>query len=298
MDFPARKPAYKGAGPVFESKHHRLLLVLTLFLVPAVVAYGQGITTGTISGMTTDASGAAIPGARVIATSNSRGGTRETVSGADGQFAFYLVPIGQYTIKIAAQGFAPTTVNVVQVNAGATSNLNAIKLELPAASSQVEVNGAASALLQTSDSQVTTAFSSEQIQNLPLNNGFDTITETVPGVVSTHGDSFSNTNGDNYSVNGQSGRYNNSEIDGQANNDNTIGGPQIFFSNQDAIQEIQVITNDFSAQYGRNAGAVVNYLTKSGTNTLHGSGFEFYQSQFLSSLENQQKSSAFGFCPP
>lgn len=298
MDFPARNPAYKGAGPVFESKHHRLLLVLTLFLVPAVVAYGQGITTGTISGMTTDASGAAIPGARVIATSNSRGGTRETVSGADGQFAFYLVPIGQYTIKIAAQGFAPTTVNVVQVNAGATSNLNAIKLELPAASSQVEVNGAASALLQTSDSQVTTAFSSEQIQNLPLNNGFDTITETVPGVVSTHGDSFSNTNGDNYSVNGQSGRYNNSEIDGQANNNNSVGGPQVLFSNQDAIQEIQVISNNFGAQYGRNAGAVVNYITKSGANSLHGSGFEYYQGQFLSSLENQQKSSSFGYCAP
>ena len=76
----------------------------------------------------------------------------------------------------------------------------------------------------------------------------------VPGVVSTHGDGFSNTNGDNYSVNGQSGRYNNSEIDGQSNNDNTIGGPQVFFANQDAIQEIQVITNNFSAQYGRNAG--------------------------------------------
>ena len=184
------------------------------------------------------------------------------------------------------------------MNAGATSSLNAVKLALPTATAQVEVNGAASALLQTTDSQVTTTFSAEQIQNLPLNNGFDTITEVIPGVVSTHGDNFSNTNGDNYSVNGQSGRYNNSEIDGQSNNDNTIGGPQVFFSNQDAIQEIQVITNNFSAQYGRNAGAVVNYITKSGTNALHGSGFEFYQSQFLSSLENQQKSSAFGFCAP
>ena len=163
---------------------------------------------------------------------------------------------------------------------------------------QVEVNGAASSLLQTTDSQVTTTFSTEQLSNLPLNNGFDTVAEVVPGVVSTHGDSFSNTNGDNYSVNGQSGRYNNSQIDGQSNNDNGIGGPQVFFSNQDAIQEIQVISNNFSAQYGRNAGAIVNYITKSGTNSLHGSGFEYYQSQFLSSFENQQKSPAFGFCGP
>ena len=83
-------------------------------------------------------------------------------------------------------------------------------------------------------------------------------------------DHFSNTNGDNYSVNGQSGRYNNFEIDGQSNNDNEIAGPQVFFGNQDAIQQLQVITNDYSAQYGRNAGAVENYITKSGTNAFHG----------------------------
>jgi outer membrane receptor protein involved in Fe transport len=261
-------------------------------------AYGQGITTGTISGTTVDASGAAVPGAEIRATSNSAGTTRQATSGSDGRFAFYAVPIGQYTLNIVAPGFANATVNAVQVNAGTTSNLNEIRLALPTATTQVEVNGAASALLQTTDSQVTTTFTAEQISNLPLNNGFDTVTEVVPGIVSTHGDNFSNTNGDNYSVNGQSGRYNNSEIDGQANNDNGIGGPQVGFGNQDAIQEIQVISNDFSAQYGRNAGAVVNYITKAGTNSLHGSGFEYYQGQFLSSFQNQQKSPAFGFCVP
>jgi outer membrane receptor protein involved in Fe transport len=273
------------------------ILALIAGLPPSTyMAFGQGITTGTISGITVDASDAAVPGAQVTAESNSQGTTRQTMSGADGHFSFYAMPIGQYTIRIDATGFANATVNAVQVNAGATSNLNSIKLALPTANTQVEVNGAASALLQTSDSQVTTTFTAEQIQNLPLNNGFDTITEVVPGIVSTHGDNFSNTNGDNYSVNGQSGRYNNSEIDGQANNDNGIGGPQVFFSNQDAIQEIQVISNNFSAQYGRNAGAVVNYITKAGTNSLHGTGFEYYQSQFLSAFENQQKSPAFGFC--
>jgi outer membrane receptor protein involved in Fe transport len=266
----------------------------TGFLAP--FAYGQGITTGTINGTVVDSSGAAVPGAQITASSNSQGSKRQATAGPDGRFAFFAVPIGQYTVNIAAAGFADATVNNVQVNSGATSNLNEIKLVLPTAATQVEVNGAASALLQTTDSQVTTTFTADQIQNLPLNNGFDTVTEVVPGIVSTHGDNFSNTNGDNYSVNGQSGRYNNSEIDGQSNNDNGIGGPQVFFANQDALQEIQVISNDFSAQYGRNAGAVVNYITKSGTNSLHGSGFEFYQSQFLSSFENQQKSPVFGFC--
>jgi outer membrane receptor protein involved in Fe transport len=261
-------------------------------------ACGQGITTGTISGTVVDPSGAAIPNAQITATSSSQGLTREAKCNASGLFSLYAVPIGQYTITIAAPGFSNATVNNVQVNAGATSNLNEVKLALSATATQVEVSGETAALLQTTDSQVTTTFSTQQIQSIPLNNGFDTVAEVIPGVTSTKGDNFSNTNGDNYSVNGQSGRYNNSEIDGQSNNDNSIGGPQIFFGNQDAIQEVQVITNDFSAQYGRNAGAVINYITKSGSNQFHGSGFEFYQGQFLSSLTNFEKSPVFGNCSP
>ena len=277
-----------------------LLAAVTFTIMFSVTqdACGQGITTGTISGTVVDPSGAAIPNAQITATSNSQGLTRQATCNASGLFSLYAVPIGQYTITIAAPGFSNATVNNVQVNAGATSNLNEVKLALGATATQVEVSGETAALLQTTDSQVTTTFGTQQIQSIPLNNGFDTVAEVIPGVTSTKGDNFSNTNGDNYSVNGQSGRYNNSEIDGQSNNDNSIGGPQIFFGNQDAIQEVQVITNDFSAQYGRNAGAVINYITKSGSNQFHGSGFEFYQGQFLSSLTNFEKSPVFGNCSP
>jgi hypothetical protein len=275
-----------------------LFAAAVVFLSMAPVAYGQGITTGTITGNVVDPSGAAIPNAQVTATSNSQGTKRQTTSGSAGEFSLFAVPIGQYTLTISASGFASATVNSVQVNAGATAGLKAIKLSLAASTAQVEVNGSAAALLETSDSQVTTTFDSQAVQNIPLNNGFDTITEVIPGVTSTHGDNFSNTNGDNFSVNGQSGRNNNFEIDGQANNDNSVAGPQIFFGSQDAIQEIQVITNSYSAQYGRNAGAVVNYITKSGSNGLHGSGFEFYQGDMLASLSNQEKNPLFGYCAP
>jgi hypothetical protein len=268
------------------------------FLSMALVAYGQGITTGTITGTVIDPSGAAIPNAQVAATSNGQGTQRQTASGSTGVFSFYSVPIGQYTLTISAPGFAPATVNEVQVNAGATSGLKEIKLALASGATQVEVNGSAASLLQTTDSQVTTTFDAQSLQNIPLNNGFDTVAELIPGVVSTHAAGFSNTNGDNFSVNGQRGRANNFEIDGQSNNDNSIAGPQFFFGNQDAIQEIQVITNDFSAQYGRNAGSVVNYITKSGTNAFHGSGFELYNGSFLQSLEQEAKSPLAGFCPP
>jgi hypothetical protein len=269
------------------------LVVLTV----VVLAHGQGITTGTVLGTVSDPSGAVIPGAQVQLTNQANGLVLTATSNATGDFKFFAVPIGNYQVIVNASSFAVETVNNVLVVAGATTNLNQVKLHIGAVE-QVQVNGLASSLLETTDSQVTTTFDTKTITNMPLNNGFDTVTELIPGVVATGDDNFSNSNGDNYSVNGQSGRYNNFEIDGQANNDNTIGGPQVFFGSQDAIQEIQVITNDYSAQYGRNAGAVENYITKSGTNSFHGSAFDLYQDQFLSSMTNGDKNPVFGYCPP
>jgi hypothetical protein len=278
----------------------KLILSWIAFSIGAF-ALGQGITTGTVQGTVADPSGAVIPSAQVELKSDTSGLALSSRSSGDGSFKFLLVPIGIYKLIISAEGFSNETVENVAVQAGATTNLSHVQLRIGAAE-QVVVSGSAAALLETTDSQVTTVFDTQSIETLPLNNGFDTVAEVVPGVVSTggrsYGDNFSNNNGDNFSVNGQSGRYNNFEIDGQSNNDNSIGGPDAFFGSQDAIQEIQVITNDYSAQYGRNAGAVVNYITKSGANAFHGSGFEFYQGQFLSSLANFEKSPNFGFCAP
>jgi hypothetical protein len=276
------------------------ILVSSVFCLSAL-ALGQGITTGSVQGIVADPSGAVISSGQIQLKSDTSGLTLSTRSAADGAFKFLAVPVGAYKVVITAPGFTNETIDNVAVQSGATTNLNQVTLHIGAAE-QIEVNGSEAALLETTDSQVTTTFDSQQIQNLPLNNGFDTIAEVIPGVVSTggrvYGDNFSNNNGDNFAVNGQNGRYNNFEIDGQSNNDNSIGGPAAFFGSQDAIQEIQIITNDYGAEYGRNAGAVVNYITKSGANAFHGSGFEFYQGQFLSSLPNQNKNPLFGFCTP
>jgi hypothetical protein len=279
---------------------HPVGFVLSVFaLSVASLAFCQGITTGTVAGTVTDPSEAVVPGAQVQLTNQASGLKLVEKSGGDGAFRFSAVPIGTYSAVVNANGFANENISNVQVVAGATTNLNAVKLHVASAESQeVQVNGSGASLLETTDSQVTTTFNTETMQNLPLNNGFDTVVEVIPGVVAVGNDNFSNSNGDQYSVNGQSGRYNNFEIDGQANNDNSIGGPQVFFGNQDAIAQLQVITNDYSAQYGRNAGAVENYITKSGTNSLHGTAFDLYQSQFLSSLTNSEKNPLFGYCPP
>jgi hypothetical protein len=281
-------------------RFHFVVLAFSLLAIPVTTpAFSQGITTGTVSGTVADPSGAVLPGAQIQLTNQANGITLVEKSSSEGSFKFLAVPVGTYRALITAGGFANEEVDNVQVVAGATSNLNQVKLHVATARTEViEINGSAASLLETSDSQVTTTFNTESVANLPLNNGFDTAVELIPGVVGTGADSFTNTNGDNYSVNGQSGRYNNFEIDGQSNNDNTIDGPQAFFGNQDAIQQIQVITNDYSAQYGRNAGAIENYITKSGANSFHGSAFDFYQGQFLSSLTNSEKNPLFGYCAP
>ena len=116
-------------------------------------------------------------------------------------------------------------------------------------------------------------------QDLPSNgagHGIDTLALLAPGVIANRAGG-TNTNGTGLSVNGNRGRSNNFQIDGSDNNDLSVAGPALFVDFQDAVQEFQVITNNFSAQYGRNQGAIINIVTKGGTNTYHGTGFWFHQ---------------------
>ncbi|MEO6806432.1 MAG: TonB-dependent receptor [Edaphobacter sp.] len=152
--------------------------------------------------------------------------------------------------------------------------------------------------METSQAQITSTFDTQSITDLPTGGGLDKLALLIPGVVRTLGDNFSNTNGVGFSSNGQRGRSNNFEIDGQSNNDNSVAGPQFFFRNEDALQELNVITNNYGAQYGRDAGSVVNYITKSGTNAFHGTAFENYFGSWGSSLTQGQKGVQFGFCAP
>src|SRR5262249_22988599 len=101
-----------------------------------------------------------------------------------------------------------------------------------------------------------------------------------------------------FSSNGLRGRSNNFQIDGQSNNDNSIAGPSIFLGNQDALEEVTVITNDFGVEYGRASGTIVNYVTKSGSNAFHGSGFEYFEGSFADSHANEEVNTALGFCAP
>src|SRR5580658_6646764 len=133
----------------------------------AALAWGQGITTGTVQGAVVDPSGAVVVGGQIELENTASGLALSAHSGSDGAFKFLSVPIGTYKVVINAQSFTPETVNNVVVQAGATTNLNQVTLRIGTAE-QVEVNGSGAVLLETTDSQVTTTFATETIQNLPL----------------------------------------------------------------------------------------------------------------------------------
>jgi hypothetical protein len=258
-------------------------------------AVAQGITTGALSGTVTDASGAVLPNTSVVALNVATGAKAAQNARQDGGFSLLSLPTGTYNLTFSAPGFADTEMKNVQVNVG-NRDLGAISMKPSNVSTTVEVTGTTNELINTTEAQVSTTFDSMQIASLPLANGFDAITLLEPGIVQTHDNSFSNNNGASFSTNGQRGRSNNFEIDGQSNNDNSVAGPQVFFGNQDAISGIQVITNNFSAQYGRNMGTVVNYMTKTGTNHIHGTGFWLYEGNWGSAFLQGQKTPLFGYC--
>jgi hypothetical protein len=199
-------------GTQFTYSHRksavRLALLLFSLLTLSTTAFGQGITTGIISGTVVDPSGAAIPAAHVVATDVAKGAQFTNDSQKGGAFSLHAMPVGRYRIVVTASGFTSLTVENIDVTSGSTTDLGSLKLAITAAT-LIEVNAAAAALLQTTDSQVTTTLDAQQISHLPFNNGFDTASELIPGVVSAHADSFSNSNGDEFSVNGQSSRFNN-----------------------------------------------------------------------------------------
>lgn len=275
-----------------------LLLLIACFLIaPTHTASAQGIVTGTITGTITDPSGAVVPGVPVVATNTATGAKFTGKTDNSGGITLNDVPLGTYTVVVSAPSFTPLTISNLQVTSGGTSSVGVQHLSVSGTAQEVSVSTAQN-LLETSQAQITSTFDTTQITDLPTGGGLDRLTLLIPGVVRTLGDNFSNTNGVGFSSNGQRGRSNNFEIDGQSNNDNSVAGPQYFFRNEDALQELQVLTNNFGAQYGRNQGSIVNYITKSGTNSFHGTAFENYFGSWGSSLTQGQKSALLGFCAP
>jgi len=250
-------------------------------------------TTGIIRGTVTDQAGAVVPGAKIIAKNQATGvETAEYKSTSDGVYSIPQLIPGVYTLTVEAQNFKRGVYTDINVRVGQEATIDVI-LQPGGITETVTVTAGSEETIQKETSQISASFEARKVAELPSNaagGGIDTLALLAPGVVPGFGNV--NSNGVTLSVNGQRARSNNFTIDGQDNNDLSIGGPSYFVDNQDAVQDFQVITNNFSAQYGRNQGANVNIVTKAGTNDYHGSAFWFHRDRkVLDSLTNIERRS-------
>ena len=256
------------------------LNVLTAFAVFALpCAFAQ--TTGVIRGTVTDPSGAVIGSAKVTAILQGTNTNRTTTSDSRGEYVLPTLAVGKYTIEIEAPGFKKYVNRDLDVTIGHVIVADAA-LELGEVS-QVITAEAKAALVETSSTQLGAVVNETTVTNLPLNER-DTyqLLQLQPGVQSQQGyDLFAGSEKAGVvSVNGGRGRSNNFNVNGGDGNDQFMGVPAIQPS-PDTIQEFRVLTNTFDAEFGRNSGAVVNVVTKGGTNNFHGNLFEFFRNRAL-----------------
>lgn len=270
-----------------RSRHAAVLLAFALAWLVPIAALAQA--TGSITGLITDETGAVIPGVTVEATNVATGQTRNAVTGADGFYSIPLVQPGQYDVKATLSGFKPTVRKGNTVSVGDTARID-FKLAVGALEENVTVTGE-SPLVETAHATLGITIDQQKVVELPLNGrNFTQLGTLIPGVVAppgglggaagdaTPGGFGASTSG--FSVNGMRNQSNNFLLDGASNND-TFNTGFVMRPPPDAIQEFKIQTHSYSAEFGRNAGSVINVVTKSGTNTLHGAGWEFNRDDTL-----------------
>lgn len=268
------------------------LIALALICLSNFAVQAQA-TTGSLRGVVVDAAGSVVAGATVKIKNEGTGIETSLVTNSEGAYSVPALPPGSYSITTEASGFKRSVRTGVQIKVGIVNPAD-VNLEAGNVSETVTVTGGSEDTLQTAQSQISTTIDTRRVQDLPSNGaggGIDTLALLIPGVVANRVGG-TNTNGTGLSVNGNRGRSNNFQIDGSDNNDLSVGGPALFVDFQDSIQEFQVVTNNFDARFGRNQGAIVNIVTKSGTSEFHGSAFWHHQdTKVLNSLDNIQRRS-------
>ncbi|MCL5745243.1 MAG: Plug and carboxypeptidase regulatory-like domain-containing protein, partial [Acidobacteria bacterium] len=256
--------------------------LLLLFTICGIV--NAQTTTGQITGVIQDASKAVIPGAKITASNVQTGLKREASTNDLGYYSFPLLPPGEYKIAAEKEGFRSVTRTGITLNVDDVARVDLV-LELGAISSSVEVTAAA-APIERETAAMGTVVDGAKIVNLPLNsrNSFS-LALLVPGVVPGRGfgDLFNNAAG--FRINGGRANTNEMLIDGITNvapAANPIAVVAIMPS-PDALQEFKVVTNSYSAEYGRSGGGIVNMVMRSGTNQYHGTLFEFLRNSKMDS---------------
>ena len=274
----------------------RVLLLVTALacLCSSVLAQNSG----SISGEVRDEKDAVIAGATVTLRNTSTNESRTAQTNADGRYHFASVAVGAYEIAVESTGFAK------YMQSGITLALNqnaVVDVTMKPGAVQEVVNIVENAsILNTSTAEVGTRFDERRLSELPLatTRNVYNVALSAAGVSQLNTGQSAFAGGTNFSVNGGRVRSNNFMIDGQDNNNFGVAGSTIPLNNPDAIQEVRLVTNQFSAEYGRNSSAVFNAIMRSGSNQYHGSAFWFHNDNALNACSNVQKAGANGFCNP
>ena len=238
-------------------------------------------TGGRIRGTVTDPSGGAVVAAKVALINEATNTTRETQTSATGEYIFLEVPVGSYEIDIVGTGFKKYQRKGIVLVLNEIASVD-VTLQVGGSTETVEVTGAPP-VIDTTTTQLGAVMTDQSVRELPLStrNTYQLL-QLQPGVQSQLGADlfYGSDNPGVVSVNGGRGRSNNYMVNGGDGNDIFVNGPAIQPS-PDAIEEFRILTNTFDAEYGRNSGSIVNVVTKSGTNNIHGDVYEFFRNKVL-----------------
>jgi hypothetical protein len=268
------------------NKFSKIALLIAFSLI-AGLAYAQ-FETAEVLGTVRDTSGSAIPNANVTLVNQDTGIQAKTTTDGNGNYDFFNVKVGRYTLTVDYPGFSKFTTTDVTVNVNARQRVD-VTLKLGVITETVEVSGVAAAL-ETDSSERGQVINTEQVVELPLNgrNFSDLALLTTNVHKSPLAANPTTPREGAFNVNGMRSTYNNFLLDGLDNNAYSTSNQG--FSNQvatpspDAVAEFKVITSNFSAEYGRVGGAVVNAVMRSGTNQFHGTAFEFLRNTDLNAV--------------
>ncbi len=257
------------------------LVVPALALLCAAPFAGAQSTGGRIRGTVSDPSGASVAAATVTLINEATHATRDVQSGATGEYIFIEVPVGSYEIDVTQAGFKRYVRKGIALDLNEVASVD-ITLQLGSSAESVEVTGAPP-VVDTTSTQLGAVVNERSSTQLPLNQrDVYQLLQLQPGVQSQLGNDlfYGSDKAGVVTVNGGRGRANNYTVNGGDGNDLFVNLPAIEPS-PDSIEEFRVISNTFDAEYGRNSGAVVNVVTKSGTNDFHGSFYEFFRNDVL-----------------
>jgi Carboxypeptidase regulatory-like domain/TonB-dependent Receptor Plug Domain len=265
---------------------------LILLALPAAAGAQARLTGADLSGTVTDQTGAALPGVSVTATNADTNVARSVTTDQRGRFTIAALPPGTYKVTASISGFVNETRDQAVLQLGQAVVMD-FQLKVAGTAEAITVL-AESPVVAVSHTEVSSVVNQQQIENLPINGrNFISFAVITPGVTTdrTPQQGASATSG--LSFTGQRARSNNIMVDGLDNNDQVVGAVRSTFS-QEAVREFQVLTNSYSAEFGKATGGVVNIVTRSGTNTFSGNVFAYFRDDSLNAKSYFEKNDIFG----